>query len=536
MCLKFYSNTSRDWARVCRIAWLSALIVLISIYAAIHIYVYPSHYAHWFTGADQGLYLKAARAWAAGDFDPRLHYYLPGYAVLAAPFVSVFPYQPFMIPDLLCLLVSFWLFVEICGRLLPDDEWAKLAGIAAFLVAILSSRYAITVWVVPLTTTGSAPFVLAALLGALRFAENPRLSTLFWTMAAGAVVAAFRPTDAMPILVTTSLYIGSVLARFRPDIRRIVLALAIMTLGVATPLVTLLAAHVAIHGQALGPYLEGSAAIGFQWRLIPYRWVYLVVDPRPLFPEGQGLARVFPWIVPGIAGMALGLFGRLRGRAAPHFLVIGTILIYWLLYLSYVDLQPYGLWRYYNYHYFKLGLPFFAFYAIVLAINFSRRRNWLSSTVVCAVVVLGLFFWRPEIRPRSPAAQAEASDSKIVLTRGLSEIGDVATLPVTANWRDLYFGDHKLTIEGRRFHNTVDFKVFPTPNGAMILPLRILPPGRAELSFAAEPNSAGGFSVDTTNPAWEARQHIIFAPPCLFAPLVQGCGPVSGEPLEGGSH
>jgi hypothetical protein len=113
--------------------------------------------------------------------------------------------------------------------------------------------------------------------------------------------------------------------------------------GAAIPLAIYAAIHLSIFGLARGHYLTNTSRMGFNLHLLPWRWVSLVVDPRPLFPEGVGLARVFPWIIPGIAGMALFLLPLRGGRTAPHALVIGTTAAYWLLYLTFVDLEQYGL-------------------------------------------------------------------------------------------------------------------------------------------------------------------------------------------------
>src|SRR5262245_44992482 len=42
----------------------------------------------WWAWFDQSNYLSAAKAWAKGDLDPRHHWYLLGYALMAAPFAT----------------------------------------------------------------------------------------------------------------------------------------------------------------------------------------------------------------------------------------------------------------------------------------------------------------------------------------------------------------------------------------------------------------------------------------------------------------
>src|SRR5262249_49787768 len=159
----------------------------------------------------------------------------------------------------------------------------------------------------------------------------------------------FRPTDAATVLGPVGIFMAATLLRQPIAPRRRIATLAAFAAGIAVPLLLLLAAHVAIFGFAQGAYLALSAKYGFTWALIPMRWATLVVDPKPLLAEGWGLARLFPWIPFGIAGMGLYMAGGDRGRTSRHLLIGSTLIVLWLQYLAYVDLQPYGLWRFSNY-------------------------------------------------------------------------------------------------------------------------------------------------------------------------------------------
>lgn len=78
----------------------------------------------WAAGWDQPRYLRAALAWASGTLDPAEHWYLPGYSLLAAPFVHVTPANPFLLPNLALLLASLWLTAALAARLVPRS-WAR---------------------------------------------------------------------------------------------------------------------------------------------------------------------------------------------------------------------------------------------------------------------------------------------------------------------------------------------------------------------------------------------------------------------------
>jgi hypothetical protein len=501
-----------------RLVALSAAGLIALAYFAVIAVKYPSHYRGWFTGADQSLYLRAAQGWAAGNLDPSWHFYPPGYPLLAAPFVRLFPAQPYVIANALCFLAAFWAFIRICRHLTADAGRGQMIGAAAFLVATLSSPKAVAVWIWPWSTTGSAPFILFALLGALRFGQTSRPRLLFWTMASGATVAAFRPTDALVVLLGVGAFVAWTWFRRRAGRREIAVGIGLAAAGLAAPLLLLLAAHVAIFGWTLGPYLTLSREMGFNWRLLPWRWAAIVIDPRPLFPEGLGLARVFPWIIPGIAGMALSLWPRQTARIAPHALVIGTMTAYWLLYLTFIDLQPYGLWRFSNYHYFKVSQPFLVFYALLLAgAILDRRRRWTAAAILLATVAT-LVPWRAELRPRNPAVSTPIAAGRVMLAEGLSPIGNAAIVPAFGDATALYAGHHRLLIDSQIFRNIVDFRAFPVPGGALTLPLHTLPAGQAEVIFD------DGIALDPAKPVIEARIHIAYGLPCLFGGFLADCG------------
>src|SRR6516165_4122113 len=108
----------------------------------------------------------------------------------------------------------------------------------------------------------------------------------------------------------------------------------------------------------------GSEQIGFEWRLLPIRWVTLMLDPRPLFMEGRGAIEVYPWIVPGLAGMAVYLtMPDRRCSRISHAIVIGAAAMYLTAYFFYQQKEAYDIWRYMVYHYFKWLFPVFGFYA-----------------------------------------------------------------------------------------------------------------------------------------------------------------------------
>ena len=492
--------------------------VLAAVTLGIQAHKYPDFTSFW-AGLDQHRYLEAAQAWAAGDLNPARHHYLPFYPLLGAAFAWLTPWQPFLLPDLACLLASLAIFQRIASRLAPG--WPPVAAALCFTVAVLSSRTAIAIWVIPWSTTGSAPFQFLAVLLALRFAErpSPRRAGLFALSVAA--IAGFRPSDAAVLLATGGAYAGWALLRARTPLHGWTSCAGAGLAGLLLGALPAALAHFAVFGLHAGPYIGGSASIGLEWRLLPMRWVMIVIGPRPLLPEGTGLAAALPWVAPGLAGLILTLFtavrrgpgfgpgvsAGLRPAPGPGVLVAATVALHWALYLAYRDLQPYGLWRFYNVHYFKWTFPFLVLWAAQLGVALVHRPRRPGAIAACVVAALALA-WRPALRDRV-AQPAQPTAHGIAVPAGAFRLDRALQLNLAGDWRTIYFGDATLQAGSAIFHNTTDFKLMPTPGGALLLPLRPLPDDAATLTWP-DGLTPGAAPFLTT-----ARQGVVFGLPCV---------------------
>ena len=415
----------------------SCAVLLACLVAAAQLATFPGA-AGMFSGKDQGFYLQAARAWAAFDLSPARHHYLPGYPLLGAPFVWLTPRQPFLLPDLLCLLASLAVFVRIGRRLAP--EWGDAAPALAFTVAVLSGKWMfLWLWVMPWSSTGSAPLQFAALLLALRLGERVAAGRAFALGLCVALIGAFRPSDAGVLAAGCGLYAVAVLWQRRVPPRvwgRVAIAGGLGVLAGGAPW---MAAHAAIFGAGPGPYMAKVASIGFEWRLLPLRWVMLVIDPRPLLPTGNGVAEVLPWVAPGIAGMILSLLPRAGHRVAPAALVAGTVTLHWCLYLTYRDLNAEGIWRFALIHYFKWTFPFLVLWAAQFAAALFGARAGRTRVALAAALGLVLFLWRPLLRhPQTIAVTSNASGVRLSDTPSL--VNQALALNLTGSWDALHDG------------------------------------------------------------------------------------------------
>ncbi len=475
----------------------AACLCLVLVSVGIHLAKYPDFSGFW-AGIDQQRYLQSARAWAALDLSPGRHHYLPLYPMLGAAFVRLTPWQPFLVPDAACWVVSLLVFVRIGRRLAPG--WPDWASAACFLAGCLWGRTIVAIWVVPWSTTGSAPWQFAAILFAMRFGERPSAARAAALGAVLGVVAGFRPSDAAVLLAVTGSYAAIMVLRHGA---RAAGTMAIAAgAGLAAGLLPALVAHAAVFGASPGPYVGESASIGFEWRLLPLRWVTLVVDPRPLLPEGRGLAEALPWIVPGIAGLTLGV----SRRNAAALLAASAVGLHWASYLAYRDMHPFGLWRFYNVHYFKWTFPFLVLWAAQLAaaiLRPSERRR----AVAALAATLALFVWRPVLdHPRPLGLLPDARGA--VLTGGLPSLSEAALLPVSGSWSALYLGALAVDAGGRQFVAKRDVKLLPMQGGALLVPLRSLPAGPATLILAP------GMALTAPLRAVAFRQSIVLGLPC----------------------
>ncbi len=487
------------WARlVTRLIVALCAVVLALTVLATHAAKYP-HFAGFWVGVDQQRYLDAAQAWAGFDLSPGRQHYLPLYPLMAAPFVWLTPWQPFMLPDLACLLASLLLFVWIGRRLAPG--WPDGVAALCFVVAVMGSKLLLGLWIVPWSSTGAAPFQFAALLLALRFGERPGAGRAAALGLCIAMIAGFRPSDAAVVLVACGGFaVWSLWARRRGAVFSGAAGLAAFC-GLAAGLLAIGALHWLVFGFSPGPYIAESAGIGFEWRLLPMRWVMLVVGPRPLLPEGSGMVAHLPWLIPGIAGLLLALV-QARGRpVAPAFLTGAAVALHWALYLVYRDMHADGLWRFYNIHYFKWTFPFLVFWAAqcLHALSMPGRRR---RALVALAVALLLFAWRPVLR-KPLVMEASVRGQHIGLPRA-PRLDEAVRLPVVAGWTDIYFARTTLMVGGREYVTKRDTKLLPVPGGALLVALRKMPGGPATLDLPEN------IAIQTGQPAVLFRQAIVF--------------------------
>jgi hypothetical protein len=503
--------------------WVRHLVqpVALLVLAVIQLRADARAFNRWQGWLDQSYYLQSARAWAALNVDPVQHHYPGGYSLLAAPFVYITPAQPFVVPDLLCAAASLVLFVRICRRLAPGLPAGDAIAAASFLVGSILDRRIVALWAIPWTTTAEAPLLLLCLLMALRFAETRRLAHAAGLGCAAGIAAFVRPSDAALMLCACAIFGAVQIVVWHVSARVAARCGAALGAGLAVGLLPAVATHLAIHGLSAGAYAAKSAVIGFDWRLIPLRWVTLVIDPQPLFTSGPGMAVAFPWFFSGCAGMVLAVCAGWRGSGwrgsrGPNALVAGAMVLSWCSYFAYRDLHAAGLWYYSNIHYFKWTFPFLVFWTVglVWAVFEPVRRVPACASVAATCL---LFAWRPVFSVYAHGHES-AQPFSVVIPGGLSPLHRAVFLQLAEAGPAAYLGHAQMTVDGQSFVNTRDFKIFPqieaggmhAQDWALIMPLRDMPPGDASLTLP----DGGQFAAQT---AWvSGHWSLVFGVPCMF--------------------
>ncbi len=410
----------------------------------------------WWGWWDQSQYLLSARALAHFDFASDQHWYPFGYALLCAPFSVLLPLHGFLLPDLICYLACYLAFLGFARAVTVGPAWAALL----FLLGTAGSQAIRDVWAEPWNTTLSSALIWSLLALTARhmtllpsddgMAGRRRLLRLLAMGAIAGFVPITRPTDALLVAIWA---VGAGSCALRDDLlrRRDLLALLAGALLVLVPGGLL---WLRIYGFGPSPYVLSSRDLGFSVAAIGWKSYLLLISPAPWFTFGAGITQRLPWVLPGLAGM-LAAPWLTRGRARQLLLLLSAMIVtYSLLFFSYVDLIPSGLWRYNNIHYFKWMLPGMALFAFLLLreLVFGRRRA--ASLALAAVLVLYVVRWRPH-----PAAEAEPAWM-------------VQVAGPTPGWDETYFAAFTIRDERGVLVSIKDFRALPDSQGWRLIALR----------------------------------------------------------------
>ena len=259
-------------------------------------------------------------------------------------------------------------------------------------------------WVIPWTSTLSAFLIVAALFLLDRFdlmrSHNPTTSALgfnafLFGLAAGALVPT-RPADISAVapaaLVYAVLVLSIIVRRPEQRVQASVSAAAGMA-GAAIPLCLFLAFNLLSVGSPGGRYFDTVVGtIGFDLAQIPERAFSLFIASQVYYLEfdADWLSVIPVGLMAIIVAIASAFFGGpLAIRVAGVMMVTQC-----LIYASYRDLLPMGMFRFFNIHYFKWMFPVaFSIVAYRIGCIFSedrlqKRAGWATMVLSAGILLL----------------------------------------------------------------------------------------------------------------------------------------------------
>ena len=400
----------------------------------------PSEPLGWWGWFDQGQYLRSARAFARLDLSADAHWYPPGYALMGAPFVRWSPAHPFVLVNVACLLACFAGYLSFARRAGVESR----AAAPLFVACVGLTPGMMRQWTVPWNTSPAAALtwlLLAAVAAHREGTRRPGLSAF----AVGALAAAIplcRPSDA--VVAGLCVLAGGTTRTWRRDIGWI-------GLGAAGPLLSYAVLHGLIYGPAPSAYMIVSGEIGFSLHAWGWKAVTLLLDPAPWYAEGGGLLQRAPYLALVPAGMAFAAFRPSR-EAGPLRLLAAAVAVHVVLYVSYVDLVPSGMWRFLNVHYFKWAIPAGGLLAWV-ALREAWRETPGRVAILGSILLTGVTLVPVPVAPDAPARMLVFSGPR-------------------PRFEDVYFAPLDLQDRLGPMRNIADMRVIPAPEGLRLLAIR----------------------------------------------------------------
>ena len=441
----------------------------------------PADPLGWWGWADQGQYLKSARAFASGTWREVEHFYPPLYPWLGSWFVRGSPGHPFFLVD----YVGFALHVAallgvgraLCG---PRLAIAAIVGTLALFPDLTMQH-----WAEPWTTSATSGIASGIILVFWRVSRPGwalRDGTDWLCLAAlsfgyGAI-AALRPLDVVvyaPLVAAAFAHVVSSAFRSSPGdpLPRRVWAVLVVAAVAGLVVPTLLVAfNLQTSGTWMGSYVLRSRGVGYEVADAGRKFVSLFFDSAAVYgvPRETIAARFWPIVVTGPV-----LLGLLCWARMPVRLLALTVLLQFAVYLPYPDLTPSSLYHYANVHYFKWTWPWLILLTVAQVRwwigNLPRRRGWTLGQVaaVAALAIVALLVGLAS-RDVVPAVVAQNGSQSITIDlpdRRSVDYVDFGGVP--GSFETLFNSVQRLEVDGVTLRWLGDFKLIPVPGGTRLI-------------------------------------------------------------------
>jgi hypothetical protein len=402
-------------------------VVLLALAGALFLVIYlghlylpgniPQHPDGWFASFDQGLYRKAAVAFAHLNLSNQNHFYPPLFSLLGAPFVLWWPNHAFLVPSLICLGVHLYGLVVIGERYF--GRWLTYAVIAVLFVAF--PKTTIEQWVIPWTSsaTGALASILFVLLYRLATKANPWAietradhATLYgFYLAYGAVFAA-RPLDVVILFPVAAVVALAVLWKLGPTAKLLRICMGIGFSGSLVPALYL-ALNYHNFGDPFGGYFRLGQMVGFiLGPQVLERAVSLWIDSNGIYPEqGQPLSTYFPLLIPALV---LCVTAVVSGPIVIRMIALTSVLLI-ASHVAFSELSPENLFASNLTHYFKWGVPWLLLIATGQFVHYLKTRAWLPLGAALVFSVLAMSI-RLDVVPLAGREARDEARGSITIT------------------------------------------------------------------------------------------------------------------------
>ena len=438
-------------------------------------YEHPLGWWGWF---DQGHYLLSANALAHFDLTPDKHFYPPLYPAIGAIFLKWSSGHPYFAINLAALLWFAYVFVRVSDRYIP--RWGSIVllfGTTIFNYTLFEN------YVIPWTSTLSVALLASGILGLVWLQEardgiRTRVSELqvFFVATCLGLIVPTRPVDAV---VGGVIGIGLLISYWQTRRRKIgavpnvpLFLLLVITGSLIGPLI-FFGFNMAVFHSIVGGYLQTNASNGFFFGDLAEKFVSIWLDGFTLYGvPNAGLTEHYPWLFISLAGLAWVL---IRGDSLLRTVALAIVLLF-ALYLPYGDLLPNGLWRFLNIHYFKWIFPFMALFAVLLVkqalFSWRLREGWaIPFSLLFGIPLLLLSLQLVvDVMPVTPRSANNQSEISFELPDKQIDLIDIKGL--SGEFTDIYFGSHRLLLDGRELMRVKDFRLLPMSFGVRLLFIR----------------------------------------------------------------
>ena len=464
--------------------FVSLLITLAYIIVYFAISATPGNSPHthplgWWGWFDQGKYLLSANAFAQGDLTPDKHFYPPLYPAIGSIFLRWSSGHFFFFINLLALIYFAYAFIRFSDRYIP--RWSS---ILLFLFTTIFNYTIFENYVIPWTSTLSVALFSSGILGLVWLYEvrdgvRPQLSKLqvFFVSTCLGLMVPTRPADAtVGIIVGLGLLIGY-WRIWRNAVKKVphigyffLVAIAGAMIG---PLL-FLSFNIVVFDSLSGGYIKITSANGFFLADLAEKFVSIWLDGFTLYGEPDaGLVERYPWLYVSLAGL---IWVLISGDGLLKLVALFIVMLF-VIYLPYSDLLPNGLWRYLNIHYFKWTFPFLALFAVLLVkqviVAWRERKGIILPTVILIgipVLLLSLHF-TIDLTPVSAHTTTNHSEN-IVFELPDKQVDLIDIKGLSGGFTDVYFGAHRLLVDGRELKSVRDYRLLPMPWGVRLLFIR----------------------------------------------------------------